>query len=96
LRKSEIIKEALRVRDNTIIQLLLSGKVRYEELCELRIKDIDLDKSKIQVGKKKRRLNNKLVRIIFDYWIYGRPHLINKKNHDYFFVTRTGGPLNVD
>jgi len=94
LRKLEIIGKAVKIRDEAIVGLMFSEKVTHEELCVLKIKDIDFDKSSINVGKKTKRLNKELLRRVFDYRIYSRPHLIRKKEHYYFFITRKGEPLN--
>ncbi len=95
MRKSGIISEAVKIRDEAIVGLMFSEKVNHEELCALRIKDIDMDRSRIVVGKKTKRLNEELLRRVFDYWMYGRPYLIRKNKHDYFFVTKDGGKFCV-
>jgi len=93
LEESEVIKESIKLRDKAITALLVSNKVSYEELCELKFEDINFSRNTIRVGGKDRRISLEVLGHLFSYWIYGRPHLVRNKDHDYFFVTKTGKKL---
>ena len=81
-------------RDRAIILLLVDTGMRASELCELRIRDLDIPNHRVRVmgkGRKERMLPIS-ARTTQAIWRYLATR-DTKRDHSFLFATRTEGPL---
>ena len=81
-------------RDRAIILLLVDTGMRASELCDLRIRDLDIPNRRVRVmgkGRKERMLPIS-ARTTQALWRYLATR-DTKRDHSFLFVTRTEGPL---
>jgi len=80
-------------RERAILATYLRAALRYSELMQLRVKDVDLVRDELQVlGKGGLRRAVPILSDLRPYlveWLAVRPHI----PHNYLFTTRTGNPL---
>ena len=82
------------LRDRAIILLLVDTGMRASELCELRIRDLDIPNHRVRVmgkGRKERMLPIS-ARTTQAIWRYLATR-DTKRDHSFLFATRTEGPL---
>jgi len=82
------------IRDRAIILLLVDTGMRASELCNLRIRDLDIQNNRVRVmGKgRKERLLPICARTSQAIWRYLATR-DGKRDHSFLFATRTEGPL---
>ncbi len=90
--------DALRLRDQAMIELLYASGLRISELLKLRPGDLNLQLGFLRTmgkGSKERLVpfHEKAAAKITEYLERGRPQLCAKRNCDVLFVNRRGTPL---
>lgn len=85
------ISSPLGQRNRLILELLYGGGLRVSELCNIKVKDIDIDNKTIRIlgkGSKERIVfyGNTCKEILELYLSDGRNILLNKKNNDYLII----------
>ncbi len=94
IAKLEIAADFESLRNQLILEILYGTGIRSQELINLKIKDLDLNRSLIQIqgkGKKMRLIPiyNRLKRLITTYLDYCK----NMSKEDYLLITKKGKPL---
>ena len=85
-------------RDYLLLSVLYDTGVRVGELCDMKLKDFDMDKRLLFVrgkGNKDRMvpLGNPLIELIRSYMLSGRKNLVKSEKHSYLFTNLRGKPL---
>lgn len=85
------ISSPLGQRNRLILELLYGGGLRVSELCNIKVRDIDIDNKTIRIlgkGSKERIVfyGNTCKEILELYLSDGRNILLNKKNNDYLII----------
>ena len=85
------IRSPLGQRNRLILELLYGGGLRVSELCNIKVRDIDIDNKTIRIlgkGSKERIVfyGNTCKEILELYLSDGRNILLNKKNNDYLII----------
>lgn len=85
------ITSPLGQRNRLILELLYGGGLRVSELCNIKVKDIDIDNKTIRIlgkGSKERIVfyGNICKEMLELYLSDGRNILLNKKNNDYLII----------
>jgi integrase/recombinase XerD len=86
------------LRDSSMLEMLYSSGLRVSELVNIKIGDIHIEAGFIRVlgkGSKERivPVNVRALERIKRYIAEERPAILRKKQSQYLFVTRTGGPM---
>lgn len=86
------------LRDSSMIELLYSSGLRVSELVAIKLGDINFDAGFIRVvgkGEKERvvPVNHRAIERIKLYMLRERPDILKKKQSQYLFVTKRGGPM---
>ncbi|MEC4675447.1 MAG: site-specific tyrosine recombinase XerD [Nitrospirota bacterium] len=86
------------LRDSSMIELLYSSGLRVSELVAIKLGDINFDAGFIRVigkGEKERvvPVNHRAIEKIKMYMVRERPDILKKKQSQYLFVTKRGGPM---
>ncbi len=86
------------LRDSSMIELLYSSGLRVSELVAIKLGDMNFDAGFIRVigkGNKERvvPMNHRAIEKIKLYIVQERPHILKKKQSQYIFVTKRGGPM---
>jgi len=85
-------------RDYLLLHVLYDSGLRVSELCDMRTKDIDMEKRLLFVrgkGNKDRLvpLGTPLIEQLRTYLISTRKNLMKKEKHNYVFTNLRGGPI---
>ena len=85
------IRSPLGQRNRLILELLYGGGIRVSELCNIKVKDIDIDNKTIKIlgkGNKERLVfyGNSCREILELYLSDGRNILLNKNSTDYLII----------
>lgn len=86
------------LRDSAMLELLYSSGLRVSELVNIKLGDIHVDAGFIRVlgkGSKERivPVNLRALERIKRYMTEERPGILKKRQSQYLFITRTGGPM---
>lgn len=90
--------DILGIRNQALLELLISTGARIGELINIKIKDIDYDKKEIKVlgkGNKERicYFNEHAMHSLKKYINESRPILLKNKTSEYLFINHIGGNL---
>ena len=86
----------LRRKNQLMISLLIYQGVTRRELCQLRLKDLDLEKGKIEIGPTSRTHSRRLelrpiqLLLLLRYIEKDRPVLLNGRKSDMLIITKSG------
>ncbi len=91
----KILKTDLTIKENAIFELLYSSGIRVSELCELELKNIDLNQKAIKVfgkGSKERLvpINDKCIKIIKKYLSQRELVALKYDSKPYLFLNEKG------
>lgn len=92
------LKEALKLRDRAVFELLYSSGLRASELCDLRLDELSFEEGIVRIrgkGSKTRLVpvGRPALEALHDYLGYGRPLLRGPRTRDHVFLSKTGRPL---
>lgn len=91
------LTDFIQYRDYTIVQLILNTGMRNEEVINLRLSDIDLNKMLITCGKAGKGriipIDKPLIDVLRDYINIARKAVVTDSNDIVFVVAREGVPL---
>lgn len=92
------LKDALKLRDRAVFELLYSSGLRASELCDLRLDELSLEEGLVRIrgkGSKTRLVpvGQPALAALRAYLDHGRPFLRGPRTRDHVFLSKTGRPL---
>lgn len=93
------LKSLYGFRDRTMLELMLSCAPRAQEVCSLKVQNVDFENELLTIRKGKWRkdrvvpIGQKALAFLKEYTEKVRPHLLKARSKDYLFICRHGGPL---